>query len=259
LMQHENEWTMMIYARTVFPQFEWTNEYGERVDAIKLIEELLQRELHHGACAATHRLEALVLLLRADDQAKALPPELRQRILDHLRNVSKLLVESQFREGFWTRYWTDGEEALDKEIGGDYDRLLATGHHLEWMALAPPEVLPPRENIVRAAQWAVRTMLEIDEGLLDQKFGPLTHVARALCLWRGMEPYDAWRKLKRKQAETAGEQRFSDFTLPSGGSRGTSGEGRIASRPRFAAALPGRYRVRPSQGEGEADRRDSIR
>ena len=68
------------------------------------------------------------------------------------------------------------------------------------MALAPPETLPPRESIVRAAQWSVRAMLEVDDHLLDQKYGPLTHAARALCLWRGMEPYEAWRKLKQRGA-----------------------------------------------------------
>jgi hypothetical protein len=44
-----------------------------------------------------------------------------------------------------------------------------------------------------------------------------------------------------------------DLTLPPGGSRGTSGEGESRNNgPDIFAALPGRYRVRPSQREGEA-------
>ncbi|MCA9102107.1 MAG: hypothetical protein KDA63_13180, partial [Planctomycetales bacterium] len=32
-----------------------------------------------------------------------------------------------------------------------------------------------------------------DETTLRRDYGPFTHAARALCLWRSCDPYDAWR------------------------------------------------------------------
>jgi len=190
--QHENEWMMIAYARCVFPLPAWKNIYGETVRADDLIDEVIDRKLHRGACAGTHRLEALTLLLRADEHAPSLSADKKQKIVDHLTEMSRLLEASQSIEGYWTRHWHEGDQAHEGEIGSLYDRLLATGHHLEWLALAPREVLPPRETIVRAGQWTVRAMLEVDEPTLSAKYGPISHAARALCLWRKMEPFQAW-------------------------------------------------------------------
>ena len=75
-----------------------------------------------------------------------------------------------------------------------HDKLLVTGHQLEWLALAPEQVQPPRETIVRAGQWITRTLLEIDQKELVETYGPYSHAARALCLWRSVEPMEAWKK-----------------------------------------------------------------
>jgi hypothetical protein len=75
-----------------------------------------------------------------------------------------------------------------------YDQILVTGHQLEWLALAPEEVQPPRENIVRAGQWLAKTLLELDQKDLEAAYGPYTHAARALALWRNQDPYQAWLK-----------------------------------------------------------------
>jgi hypothetical protein len=75
-----------------------------------------------------------------------------------------------------------------------HDRLLVTGHQLEWLALAPEEVQPPRQTVIRAAQWLARTLVEMDQKELVDSYGPYTHAARALCLWRSVEPAAAWKK-----------------------------------------------------------------
>jgi hypothetical protein len=74
-----------------------------------------------------------------------------------------------------------------------HNQLLVTGHHLEWLALAPDEVQPPRETIVRAGQWLARTLIEMDQQELTATYGPYSHAARALCLWRSKEPFAAWK------------------------------------------------------------------
>ncbi|MBX9789462.1 MAG: hypothetical protein K2Y37_11150 [Pirellulales bacterium] len=191
--QAEYEWSAISYARYVFPTLSWRNDHGQKIDVDGLIDELVRRPLRQGVCAGTHRVEALVVLLRADDQARVLKPAERRRIIEHLRRVADLLTASQHAQGYWSKNWPEGAASLTEENPPLADRILATGHHLEWLALAPPEVQPPRESIVRAAQWLVRAMQEVDDRSLDIEYGPFSHAARALSLWRGSEAFTAWR------------------------------------------------------------------
>ncbi|MGD9645124.1 MAG: hypothetical protein AB7U73_05385 [Pirellulales bacterium] len=190
--QAEPEWSAISYARYVFPVRGWRNDHGLKIDVDGLIDELIRRPLRQGVCAGTHRVEALVVLLRADDQAHVLKPAERRLILNHLRHVADLLVAAQHPQGYWTKSWTEGAAALAEEKVPLADRILATGHHLEWLALAPLEVQPPRESIVRAAQWLVQAMREVDDRTLDIDYGPFSHSARALSLWRHSEAFAAW-------------------------------------------------------------------
>jgi hypothetical protein len=190
----EFEWTAIVYARYLFPLPEWRNKFGDKIDASRLIAECINLPLADGQCNGLHRLEALAVLQRADEQAHALTPRNRRDILVHMRRVSNLLTESQTVEGYWNRHWPAGRAALADKTATIHDKILVTGHQLEWLALAPPEVQPPPETIVRAAQWLTRALLELDDQQLIKAYGPYTHGARALCLWRSAEPIVAWRK-----------------------------------------------------------------
>ena len=195
LDQLEYEWTAIAYARYVFPQPQWRNKYGQKIDVDSLVAEILDHPPHLGPCNGLHRLEALVVLHRADEQFHALQPRTRLKMLVYMKRVSNALVAAQSPDGFWTREWPQGSSAAapgKTSAPTLYDKLLVTGHHLEWLALAPEEVQPPRETIVRAGQWLARTLVEMDEKELQGAYGPYTHAARALCLWRGVEPFEFW-------------------------------------------------------------------
>ena len=202
----EYEWSTISYIRYLYPLKQWRNKYGERMSVDGLVKELMEKAPEAGPCDGLHRLEALVLLYRVDEAAQAagqksiLSKNDRHRMLGYMKRVSELLVAAQSPEGYWTRQWSKG--VLPAEVKGDpnaktaamHDKLLVTGHQLEWLALAPEQVQPPRENIVRAGQWITRTLLEIDQKELSETYGPYSHAARALCLWRSVEPMEAWRK-----------------------------------------------------------------
>jgi hypothetical protein len=193
----EYEWAAISYARYVFPQKQFKNLWGDRIHVDQLVEEAVTPALALGPCNGLHRLEALAVLYRADEQARALKPHTRHRILAHMKRTSDLLVQAQTTDGYWTRRWPEGAAASPPAKGdaGDvYDLILVTGHQLEWLALAPEEVQPPRETIVRAGQWLARTLLALDQKDLEAAYGPYTHAARALALWRNQEPYQAWLK-----------------------------------------------------------------
>jgi hypothetical protein len=194
--QYEYEWSAISYARYLFPADRWSNRYGQPIDVAGLADELMEQPMPNGVCGGAHRLEALVILLRADDTHHTLPRRTRKKIIDYLARTSALLTASQTVEGYWNRNWYRGAEspaATDGKRDTTYDRILTTGHHLEWLALAPPEAQPPQEIIVRAGQWLARAMLAEDVKKLQQHYGPFSHAARALCLWRSKDPYEAWK------------------------------------------------------------------
>jgi hypothetical protein len=211
LEQLEYEWTAIAYGRYVFPQPSWRNKYGEKIDADALVAEIVSHPPQMGPCNGLHRLEALTVLYRADEQFHALSTRSRQKMQRYMQQTGELLVAAQSEEGYWSREWPRGHAGRpdlkrpaqaneSTETAGPlaptlHDKLLVTGHHLEWLALAPLEVQPPRQTIVRAGQWLARALVEMDEKDLREAYGPYTHAARALCLWRGMEAWEAWQLL----------------------------------------------------------------
>ena len=197
----EYEWSTISYVRYLYPLKEWRNKYGERISVDALVNELLDKAPEAGPCDGLHRLEALVLLYRVDAAAvvaghkSILSKSDRCQMLAYMKGTRDLLVAAQSPDGYWARQWSRGTppDSQDKKITL-HDKLLVTGHQLEWLALAPEEVQPPRESVVRAGQWLTRTLLEIDQGQLTQTYGPSSHAARALCLWRRVEPFEAWKR-----------------------------------------------------------------
>jgi len=197
----EYEWTAIAYARYVFPQREWRNRFGERLTVDGLVAEIVGHPPDLGPCNGLHRLEALVVLNRADEHYHALKPRTKQIVLGYLHSAAMALASAQSPEGYWTRDWPQAagaSQAAQKNPPTLHDKLLVTGHHLEWLALAPDEVQPPRECVVRAAQWLARTLIEMDDKELALAYGPYSHAARALCLWRGMEAWEEWQKVRLK-------------------------------------------------------------
>src|SRR5262245_7920784 len=57
LEQLEYEWTAIAYARYVFPQRQWRNKFGEKIDVDALVVEILEHPPHLGPCNGLHRLE----------------------------------------------------------------------------------------------------------------------------------------------------------------------------------------------------------
>jgi hypothetical protein len=146
-----------------------------------------------GVCQGHHRSHALVMMLNIDEQSPILTPECRQRIVAHLKRTVDQLVRVQHPEGYWDHRWADCQDGSCCGSGEQTPlrkRLIGTGHTVEWMALAPPEVLPPRDVIIRAAQWLVRTVSEMDDDTVAQNYSFTTHAARALALWRGHYPHE---------------------------------------------------------------------
>ena len=110
---------------------------------------------------------------------------------DYMGEVIRLLAAAQSDQGYWTRQWPRGKSAREDKSASLADKILVTGHQLEWLALVPRDLEPPRNMVVNAGQWLVRAVQEVDNETLLQNYGPFTHAGRALCLWRSKDPYQA--------------------------------------------------------------------
>ena len=201
----EYEWSIIAFVRYGHPVQPWRNKFCEQINIDLLVKELTDKPPELGPCDGLHRLEALAVLYRIDQQSPALSLRVKHRMLSYMKRISDQLVASQSVEGYWASGWSrkNNPQSATPTL---HDRLLVTGHHLEWLALAPEEIQPPRETIVRAGQWLTRTLLELDPKLLHEAYGPYSHAARALCLWKGVEPMEAWKRaeIREQRSEVGG-------------------------------------------------------
>lgn len=198
LNQAEPEWSALTYALFLPPVHRWVTSEGQEMSFDRLAGRLMREAPSEGVCSGNHRLHALVLFLRVDDQMAAsgeeriLSPAGRRRIVDYLRGITAAYVRHQHADGFWNGKWPTAIPATSAPTDADDDRLsnrlIVTGHVLEWWSLAPAELQPPRPVKVAAGQWLVRTIDRLSDVEMEMNFTFLSHVGRALAQWRGVIP-----------------------------------------------------------------------
>jgi len=193
LNQHEYEWSALTYALFLPHVDGWRTSEGQWITFDALAGRLMREEWPRGVCFGNHRLFTLTVFLRVDEWRQAelgtplVSPAMRTRIVQFLADATTRLVAHQHALGCWNADWPTTTPA-DQLTGGDGDRLadrvLATGHALEWWAIAPEELHPPREVLIRGGQWLVRTVEEMSPPDIEENYTYLSHVGRALALWR---------------------------------------------------------------------------
>ncbi len=193
LNQKEYEWTTVSAASYATGPTSWISQDGETITFDLLAHRLMRQDWVDGVCYGNHRLYSLAMLLQFDEQIGLFRDgETRPLVVEHLTQATARLMKSQAEEGYWDENWDDASRpAQEAQIGGPLSRrVLATGHALEWWAIAPAEVLPPREVIVRAAQWLVKQVERMEPESITKNYTFLSHVGRALCMWRGKFPHE---------------------------------------------------------------------
>ncbi len=192
--QMEYEWSILAYTLFLPPTKTWITSEGQQVSFDLLADRLMREMLPNGVCFGQHRLCALVTMLRVDAEVTPiLKPPTRERIVKFLTIVSQQLVKTQDAYGYWDDGWVGVKPKADKAeeaIAGDVlkNRIIATGHILEWMAWAPEEVHPPREVLTRAAQWVIRAIEQLELSEIKEQYAFASHAANALALWRKTTP-----------------------------------------------------------------------
>ena len=199
LNQVEYEWTALAYALYAQSSESWISSEGQEITLEGIADRIMRQKLRQGVCYGNHRLHTLTVLLRVDRKHSILSDEARAKIVGHLKRATEVLISSQRADGYWNEHWDEPLDehaaespAEDEASHGPLEplarRLLATGHTLEWWALAPEDVHPPREVLARAGSWLSRTILEMDDEAIEKNYTFLTHAGRSLALWRGHFP-----------------------------------------------------------------------
>lgn len=184
--QQEYEWTTLAAALYAVDGSPWYAADGDRMDFNRCARRLMRQQYQQGVCYGNHRLYTLVMLLRIDEQKPLLDQPTRDEISAHLREATRRLVASQAPDGYWDQNWPDAKSAArDEKLDTPLSRrILATGHALEWWAMAPAEFHPPREVLVRAGQWLAKEIDSMDNAAIEKNYTFLSHAGRALRLWR---------------------------------------------------------------------------
>jgi hypothetical protein len=200
LNQVEYEWSTLAYLHYLPHVKTWYTSEGQAMTWDRLADRLMRQRLAEGVCFGNHRLHALAMMLRVDETHGLLSPEARSRVIAHLQDVTKRLISSQHDEGYWEGNWPGDEidgpqpSSFGSAMGPLADRILATGHALEWWAFAPPEVLPPLEVRIDASRWLIKTIDGLTPEQTQKYYTFLSHAGRALALWRGQFPAEVIRR-----------------------------------------------------------------
>ena len=200
----ELEFTSIAYARWLPPTSSWENRFGERFTFDDLVEALVASPLGKGSCQGCHVPYALVSILLASDQyPHIISGSTRAKLEERLRAISESLSRNQIEGGGWDKRWSgsyvDHPDNIFFEFKPHFDKISATGHHLEWIALVPPGLRPEQSVITSAVKSLIDDILRLsDEDLAKSKgFLPITHAARAFCLMRGCDhAYPLWQRLQ---------------------------------------------------------------
>lgn len=192
--QTEYEWSALIFALYLPADMRWISQEGQDITWDLLAERLMRQRFTQGVCFGNHRLYTLTLMLRIDATDPLWSDAVRSQVRSHLAEATRRLVQTQSNEGFWDGNWSgDGSSAASDGAPSPLgQRILATGHALEWWAMAPEDLHPPRETLIRAAQWLARTIDEMDATTIEKNYTFLTHAGRSLALWRGSATPATW-------------------------------------------------------------------
>lgn len=190
-IRQELPWTAEALARYLAPYQSWMNRFGERFSFDQIVTQLLQEEPGTTACYGVHTVYALACLFRISETFPILSGTSRDRIADRLRNVSANLNRKAIREGAWSSSWAASESRASSPQTVSESILSATGHHLEWIALAPADLRPRKSAIEIAISSVFRY---VNSGWLNNpearsvSYADLSHLGRAISLLASNDP-----------------------------------------------------------------------
>ncbi len=193
VLEQELEFSTKAFLYYLELPAKWSNRHGRRVDLNAILQTLAHRDLGEGACTGTHLCQTIALALAIDSREPFLGPD-GQTLYDCLREISARLERSQEPSGAWSVDWPMsgiGRQLVESE-GAAGARLRVTGHHLEWIAIAPASVCPADDAVLRAIRFLQETLAELPGDSYHHHYTALTHAGRALLILSGVHANSQW-------------------------------------------------------------------
>jgi hypothetical protein len=185
----ELEWSVIAYAHYLPPTRRWTNRFGETYSFDDCLRELLNRPLDQAACLGSHIPYAVCNALRINDQIPILDDQTTVACRAYLKEVGHELERRQMPDGYWPREWWQSDISA-ATYQNAFALITVTGHHLEWICLAPRDLRPSTKSIVDCVSATNRIVLKMSRHDLNEMYPPLSHLARAMCLARDISPVE---------------------------------------------------------------------
>jgi hypothetical protein len=228
LEQPEIEWSALAFALYLPPRVSWEDRFGTRTTFDDLAAEMMGRPLDETrACAGTHLVYSLTVMLRVDETTPLFTEPVRRQVRSYLEKMVAAAVRNQWPDGAWDLNWHADAPAMPKRNEGEgWTSVLATGHQVEWLAILPTDLLPPQPNLLRSLRWLHGQLRAASEAELTEHFCPYSHAGRVLSVTS--RPSDNPPESIRDGGEDAG--RVQSLAAPPPGSASKAGDRSLGSR-----------------------------
>lgn len=195
----ELNWTLVAYCAYLPNEPQWRNRFGDLCSYERIVSEVLSRPLAQGSCGGTHKQYALAFFLSRSAAMDSFTPCLRVSCENYLKRSSAVLQKSQLPNGAWSSSWADATDTAAPERRPStltVDELVrVTGHHLEWICLAPPSVRPSDPSVSAAVRFLVSALERADLPRIKNDYCAYSHAACVLARltsWGLIAPHRNW-------------------------------------------------------------------
>jgi hypothetical protein len=178
---------LAVYGR---PEYRWFTEPRRQFDEIMAM--LLERaDEEEATCHGTHVLYSIAAMLNVNQSRPILGPVAEARGRAHLAHIGRRLGQMQHSDGAWRFDWRRNRpfEAPAGQHAGWGADVQVTAHHLEWIAVAPTEVLPD-DAVIRALGFLHKRVHVARDTDIRMDYCGYTHAIRSLLVWRALAVVD---------------------------------------------------------------------
>ena len=175
------DFSAVVLAHYLPPQSTWTNKFGDTLSFDDVCRQLCDQPLGQGNCYGCHAMYALAVIVAADGQHPILSDGARRAARTRMLHAVSTLRKSQRGDGCWDTNWFDPAKAVSRADAAD--PLSVTGHSLEWLAVAPPDIVGDPQIVSRACEGLLAVLLTSPPGSVGDNYNAFTHAARALKVW----------------------------------------------------------------------------
>ena len=204
---NEQEFITVALACWLAPNHSWEDQYGDKHTFDDLAVRLTNMQLGEGCCGGCHAPYALTILLRVNELYPIISKGTKRKIETRLKEISAALERAESENGRWDNKWPMNGASIHMYEDETMDRINVMGHHLEWIALVPVSLRPSKETIIKIVTLLHHSVNDLPpmsrRSRTFKSLLPCSHAARALCLFRRVDPnqvwWDAWNGQKIKK------------------------------------------------------------